>query len=52
MINVHAVGRLTRGVELRTTNSGRTVTNFTIACKRKRPDKDGNVPSAFIQCVL
>lgn len=52
MINVHAVGRLTKGADLRTTNSGKTVVNFTLACKRKRPDKDGNVPTTFVQCVL
>ncbi|EOH75550.1 TPA: single-stranded DNA-binding protein [Enterococcus faecium] len=52
MINVHAVGRLTKGAELRTTNNGKSVANFTLACKRKRPDKDGKLPTTFVQCVL
>lgn len=52
MIDVHAVGRLTKSAELRTTNSGRTVTNFTLACKRKRPDKEGNIQTTFVSCIL
>lgn len=52
MINIHAVGRLTKGEELRTTNNGKSVANFTLACKRKRPDKDGKLPTTFVQCVL
>lgn len=52
MINVHAVGRLTKGADLRTTSTGKSVANFTLACKRKRPDKDGKVPTSFVQCVL
>lgn len=52
MINVTAVGRLTKGADLRTTGSGSQVTNFTLACKRNRPDKDGNNRATFINCVL
>ncbi|WPH48389.1 single-stranded DNA-binding protein (plasmid) [Enterococcus faecalis] len=52
MIQLNAIGRLTKEVDLRTTSSGRSVTNFTLACKRKRPDKDGNAQTTFIQCVL
>ncbi len=46
------VGRLTKGAELRTTNNGKGVANFTLACKRKGPDKDGKLPTTFVQCVL
>lgn len=52
MINIQAVGRLTKGAELRTTNNGKSVANFTLACKRKRPDREGNIPTTFVQCVL
>ena len=52
MIQLSAVGRLTKGAELRTTTNGKSVANVTLACKRKRPDTNGNVPTTFIQCVL
>lgn len=52
MINVHAVGRLTESSELRTTNSGRTVANFTLACKRTRTDQNNKPLTAFVRCIL
>lgn len=52
MINVTAVGRITKGVELRTTGSGSQVANFNLACKRNRPDKDGNNRTTFVNGVL
>lgn len=52
MINVTAVGRLTKGLELRTTRSGKQVANFALGCKRNRPDKDGNMQATFVQCVI
>lgn len=52
MINVSAVGRLTKGADLRTTGSGKQVGNFSLACKRSRPDKDGNVPTTYMNCVI
>ncbi|HAP3299458.1 TPA: single-stranded DNA-binding protein, partial [Enterococcus faecalis] len=45
MIQLSAVGRLTKGAELRTTTNGKSVANVTLACKRKRPDTNGNVPT-------
>lgn len=52
MINrVVLVGRLTRDVELKSTTSGKSVTNFTIAFDSSRKDESGNKVSCFIGCV-
>lgn len=55
MINsVVLVGRLTRDIELRKTQSGLSVASFTIACDRRlsQEQKNNNEQSAdFINCV-
>ena len=54
MINrVVLVGRLTRDVEVRKTQSGLSVASFTVACDSRRRGQDGaNQSSAdFISCV-
>lgn len=45
------MGRMTRDPELRSTNSGKSVTSFTIACERDMKDKDGSRTTDFIDCV-
>ncbi len=48
MINrVVLVGRLTKDVELKKTNSGLSVVQFTVACDRRSKDE----PADFINCV-
>ena len=52
--NVVLVGRLTRDIELRKTQSGLSVASFTIACDRRlsQEQKNNNEQSAdFISCV-
>lgn len=44
-------GRLTRTPELRRSPAGKSVTSFSIAVDRNRPDRDGNWISDFIDCV-
>ncbi len=52
MINtVVIMGRLTADPELKTTQSGLSVTSFTVAVDRGYADKDGNRPTDFINCV-
>ena len=43
--SVHLIGRLTRDIELRKTNSGKSVTQFTLAVYRDQEHSD------FINCV-
>ena len=51
MINkVVLVGRLTRDIELRKTQSGTSVVSFTIACNR-RSRQEGQPDADFISCV-
>ena len=45
------MGRLTRDVELRTTQSGVSVASFTLACDRDFGGKDGERETDFIDCV-
>ena len=45
------MGRLTRDVELRTTQSGVSVASFTLACDRDFGGKDGEKETDFIDCV-
>lgn len=52
MISITPVGRLTKDADLRYLDDGTPVARFTLACKRKRPDKDGNDRTSFVQCVL
>lgn len=50
MNNVNLMGRLTADPELRTTQSGLTVTRFAIAVKRKY-SKEGQQDTDFINCI-
>lgn len=45
------MGRLTRDPELRTTPTGTSVTNFTIACDRDYTPSNGNKETDFIDVV-
>lgn len=48
MINVHAVGRLTKNVDLRySRENNRAVANFYLACKKRSKDDR----TTFIKCV-
>ena len=51
MNTTQLIGRLTKDVELRTTQAGMSVTQFTLAVSRDFKDKDGNRGADFIQCV-
>ncbi|WP_089761296.1 single-stranded DNA-binding protein [Halarsenatibacter silvermanii] len=46
------IGRLTRDVELRYTNNGTPVANFTLAVDRGFKDKDGEKKTDFIKIVV
>lgn len=46
------VGRLTRDPELRYTQSGIAVANFTVACDRPFTGQDGKKEADFINCVV
>lgn len=45
------VGRLTKDVELKTTQGGESVCSFTIAVNRKFKNAEGNYDADFINCV-
>ena len=45
------MGRLTRDVELRTTQSDVSVASFTLACDRDFGGRDGEKETDFIDCV-
>ena len=47
MNRVELIGRLTKGIELRSTASGKSVTEFTLAVNRKTKEKQTD----FIPCV-
>ena len=52
MINrVVLTGRLTRDPELRNTNSGSSVVNFTVAVDNRQKNPDGTRGTSFISCV-
>lgn len=51
MNRICLVGRLTRDPELRMTNSGTPVANFTLAVERNYSDKNGEKPVDFINIV-
>lgn len=52
MLNhIIAMGRLTRDPELRRTNSGIAVANFTIACDRDRAPEGQEKETDFLDCV-
>ncbi|MDO4680949.1 MAG: single-stranded DNA-binding protein [Aerococcus sp.] len=50
--NVVLVGRLTREVDLRYTQSGVAVANFTVAVDRNFRDANGERQTDFINCVI
>ena len=50
MNKVILVGRLTKEPELRSTQSGKSVASFTVACDRKFK-KEGEQTADFINCV-
>ena len=45
------IGRLTRDIELKITNSGKSVCSFSVAVDRGFKDQDGNKQTDFIDCV-
>lgn len=49
--NVTLVGRLTKDVELKQTNSGTSVASFSLAVERNRKDQNGNKETDFFDCV-
>lgn len=51
MNRVTIMGRLTANPELKTTQSGISVTSFTVAVNRKFKDASGNFTADFIDCV-
>lgn len=54
MININRtvlVGRLTKDIELRKTQSGISTTTFTIAVNNMNKNQDGTHQADFIQCV-
>lgn len=46
------VGRLTKDVELKYTNSGQAVASFTLAVNRQFTNAQGEREADFIQCVI
>ena len=50
--NVSLTGRLTKDIDLRYTQSGVAVANFTLAVNRNYKDQDGNQQTDFIQCQI
>lgn len=51
MNNVSLMGRLTKDIELATTQSGVKKCTFTVAVRRKFKNNDGEYESDFIRCV-
>lgn len=49
--NVVLIGRTTREVELKSTNNGREVVNFSIAVNRNFKNANGQYDADFINCV-
>ena len=49
--NVVLVGRLTKDVELRKTNSNISVCSFTLACNRRFQSQQGGQSADFINCI-
>lgn len=49
--NVTLTGRLTKDVELKHTQSGKAVANFTLAVERNFKDAQGNKITDFINCI-
>ena len=51
MNKIILVGRLTRDPELRSTSTGISTANFTVAVNRNFKNKDGQYDADFISCV-
>lgn len=51
MNKLNLVGRLTRDPEIRNSNSGKSIANFTVAAQRKYKNANGQYESDFIPCV-
>lgn len=51
MNKVILLGRITRDIELRTSDTGISVARFSVAVNRRFKNKDGNYDADFIQCV-
>ena len=52
MNNTYFIGRLVSDPELKETDSGKKVSNVTIAVPRSYKNKDGNYDADFIDCVF
>ena len=50
--NVILQGRLTKDIDLRYTNSGTAVGNFTLASERNFTGKDGKKETDFVDCTV
>lgn len=50
--NVVLVGRITRDVELRMSDSGKAYTNFSLAVNRAFKGQDGKQQADFINCIV
>ena len=51
MNKVILIGRITKQIELKTTQSGKSVASFTLAVNKDRKNADGNYEADFINCV-
>lgn len=51
MNKVQLIGRLTKDIDLKTSQSGKKYCFFTVACDRKFKNQDGKRESDFITCV-
>lgn len=51
MNRVELIGNATKDIELRTTNTKVNYTNFSLAVRRRFPDKDGNEIVDFHNCA-
>lgn len=45
------IGRITKDIELKTTQSGKSVASFTLAVNKDFKNADGNYDADFINCV-
>jgi single-strand DNA-binding protein len=52
MNTVNLIARLTNTPELKQTQNGKSVCNFSVAAERKFKDADGNAIVDFIDCVV
>ena len=51
MNKVVLIGRVTKDIELKTTQSGKSVASFTLAVNKDFKNADGNYDADFINCV-